>query len=75
MRLEGVRIIHPNGAVTLCEVVPSHVEHVFGEDIQMWALATPLRPGDNIEWDDIPLGTGITGPTAGITGPTEGQGL
>ena len=64
-RPEGVRIVHPNGAWTLREFTPSHGAHVNGENIQMWTVATPLRPGDSIACDDILPGTGITGPTEG----------
>jgi hypothetical protein len=65
-RPQGVRIVHANGAVTLCEIVPSHVAYIDGEDIEIWAVATPLRPGDSIDWDDMPPGTGITGPTEAV---------
>jgi hypothetical protein len=30
-------------------------------------LAAPLQPGDSIDCDDIPPGTGITGPPEGGT--------
>ena len=67
-RPEGVRIVHPNGpngAWTRCELAPARIARVNAEDIQMWTVATPLRPADSIAWDDILPRTGITGTTEG----------
>lgn len=57
-RPQGVRVVHPDGRVTPCELAYRGLADGF----HVWATDTHLREGDILRADMVPAGAALTFP-------------
>jgi hypothetical protein len=66
-RPEGVRIVHPDGSVVLCEVA---FDRVDPDGTNVWSVMSKFdwEHGDHVEIEHLPAMTGVEFPLASWPG-------